>query len=89
MDVWTGPFNGRLNRPGSARQLGRVGWLWEPIGGILTVHRVMVTVAGQAAGDSIEDILARVLQLAERPTDPGAIPRPRREVDRALSLDRW
>jgi len=65
VQVWSGPWDGLLGSKGSAQHLGSVDWSYDtPSRHYITVYRVMVTVAGAAAGLSSSDLLERVLGLA-------------------------
>ena len=65
VQVWSGPWNGLLGRHGDSRHLGSVDWSYDtPSRHYITVYRVMVTAHGQAAGETPETLLHRVLGLA-------------------------
>lgn len=65
VQLWSAPWNGLLGRPGSSTHLGSVDWSYDtPSRHYITVYRVMVTVQGDAAGETPEGLLARVLGLA-------------------------
>ncbi len=70
VQVWSGPFDGPNDQPGSAEHLGSVDWTYDtPVRDCATVHRTIVTAAGVAAGESTASIMARVLALVGLPTE--------------------
>ena len=79
IQVWSGPWNGLLGRHGDARHLGSVDWSYDtPTRHYITVYRVLVTPQGQAAGQTPQSLLDRVLALAGvvAPQDALALPVP-------------
>lgn len=79
IQVWSGPWNGLLGRHGDAKHLGSVDWSYDtPTRHYITVYRVLVTTDGNAAGETPQSLLDRVLALAgvEAPTDALALPVP-------------
>ena len=79
IQVWSGPWNGLLGRHGDARHLGSVDWSYDtPTRHYITVYRVLVTVEGNAAGETPQSLLDRVLALAgvNAPQDALALPVP-------------
>jgi hypothetical protein len=65
VQVWSGPWNGRLGRHGSAQHLGSVDWSYDtPTRHYITVYRVLVTAHGHAAGQTPQSLLDHVLGLA-------------------------
>ena len=79
VQLWNGPFDGPNGLHGSAQHLGSVDWSYDtPTRHYITVYRVLVTTAGQAAGESPETLLTRVLALAgvQAPGDALRMPPP-------------
>jgi hypothetical protein len=82
IQVWSGPWNGLLGRHGDSQHLGSVDWSYDtPTRHYITVYRVLVTTAGNAAGETPQALLDRVLALAgvQAPRDAlqMAVPPPR------------
>jgi hypothetical protein len=68
--VWSEPWNGEGGTSGSSVQLGSVEWTANaPTRAYVTIHRCLVTQAGQARGMEPADVLKLVLDLAGLPTD--------------------
>jgi len=66
VQVWSGPWNGRLGSRGSSEHLGSVDWSYDtPSRHWITIYRVLVTAKGEAAGATPEAVLQRVLALAD------------------------
>ena len=79
IQLWSGPWNGLLGRHGDARHLGSVDWSYDtPTRHYITVYRVLVTVEGNAAGETPQSLLDRVLALSgvEAPKDALVLPVP-------------
>lgn len=79
IQVWSGPWNGLLGRHGDAKHLGSVDWSYDtPTRHYITVYRVLVTMEGNAAGETPQSLLDRVLALAgvDAPRDALALPVP-------------
>jgi hypothetical protein len=65
VQVWSEPWNGEGGTSGSSVQLGSVEWTANaPTRAYITIHRCLVTRAGQARGIGPADLLRRVLSLA-------------------------
>lgn len=82
IQVWSGPWNGQLGRHGDSQHLGSVDWSYDtPTRHYITVYRVLVTTAGNSAGQTPQSLLDRVLALAgvQAPQDAlgMAVPPPR------------
>ena len=82
IQVWSGPWNGLLGRHGDSQHLGSIDWSYDtPTRHYITIYRVLVTTAGNAAGVTPQALLDRVLALAgvEAPRDALAlaVPPPR------------
>ena len=82
IQVWSGPWNGLLGRHGDSEHLGSVDWSYDtPTRHYITVYRVLVTAAGNAAGVTPQALLDQVLDLAavQAPQDALAlaVPPPR------------
>ena len=94
IQVWSGPWNGLLGRHGDAQHLGSVDWSYDtPTRHYITIYRVLVTAAGNAAGVTPQALLDQVLGLAgvQAPQDALALPVPPprdpfRSAARATSL---
>jgi hypothetical protein len=70
VQVWSGPFDGPDDAPGTASLLGSANWTYDtPVRHYATVYRAMVTSAGVYAGETTASILARVLALAGVPIE--------------------
>jgi hypothetical protein len=70
VQVWSEPWNGEGGTRGSSVQLGGVEWTANaPTRAYVTIHRCLVTQAGQARGMEPADVLKLVLDLAGLPTD--------------------
>jgi hypothetical protein len=70
VQVWSEPWNGEGGTSGSSVQLGSVEWTANaPARAYITIHRCLVTRAGQARGIGPADLLRRVLALAGLPAD--------------------
>jgi hypothetical protein len=70
VQVWSGPFDGPDDEPGSATLLGSANWTYDtPVRHYATVYRAMVTAHGVYAGETTASILARVLALAGVPIE--------------------
>lgn len=66
VQVWSGPWNGRLGSRGTSEHHGSVDWSYDtPSRHWITVYRVLVTGRGEAVGATPESILGRVLGLAD------------------------
>ena len=65
VQVWSEPWNGEGGTSGSSVLLGSVEWTANaPARTYITIHRCLVTRAGQARGVGQADLLRRVLDLA-------------------------
>lgn len=65
VQVWSGPWDGMLGSHGSSVHLGSVDWSYDtPTRHYITIYRVMVTLRGAAAGQTTDQLLRRVLDLA-------------------------
>jgi hypothetical protein len=65
VQVWSEPWNGDAGTSGSSVRLGSVEWTANaPARACITIHRCLVTRAGQARGIEPADLLERVLDLA-------------------------
>jgi hypothetical protein len=70
VQVWSGPFDGSDDGPGSADMLGSVNWTYDiPVLHEATIYRAIVTAAGVHAGETTASILARVLALGGVPVE--------------------
>lgn len=79
VQVWSGPWNGRLGRHGDSQHLGSVDWSYDtPSRHYITIYRVMVTAPGHAAGETPDSLLQRVVGLAglQLPADALGMPVP-------------
>ena len=66
VQVWSGPWDGRLGSRGTSEHLGSVDWSYDtPSRHWITVYRVLVTAKGEAAGATPQSVLERVLALAD------------------------
>lgn len=64
VQVWSRPWDGANGEPGNAVQLGSVDWTYDtPAKHWVTVHRAMVTAAGEQHGETTHSVLGRVLGL--------------------------
>ena len=82
IQVWDGPWNGTGGRVGTAQHLGSVDWSWDqPTEGYVTVYRVLLTAAGGKAGLTTHTVLDLVLGLTGPPSQPTALPLPRRTLE--------
>lgn len=65
VQVWSGPWDGRLGSHGSSVHVGSVDWSYDsPTRHYITIYRVMVTARGAADGQTTGELLQRVLDLA-------------------------
>ena len=66
VQVWSGPWDGRLGSRGTSEHHGSVDWSYDtPSRHWITVYRVLVTAKGEAAGATPQSVLSRVLALAD------------------------
>lgn len=74
VQVWSGPWNGRLGSRGTSEHHGSVDWSYDtPTRHWITVYRVLVTAPGEAAGVTPAAVLDRVLALADVQTPSGCL----------------
>lgn len=76
VQVWSGPWNGPNGGRGTSGHLGSVDWTYDqPVRCYVTLHRVMLTAAGAAAGLTTDSLLSTVMALvgADARTKPPAL----------------
>lgn len=74
VQVWSGPWDGRLGSRGASEHHGSVDWSYDtPSRHWITVYRVLVTTRGEAAGANPASILERVLALADVQAPPDCL----------------
>ncbi len=76
VQVWSGPWNGPNGGRGTSEHLGSVDWTYDqPVHYYVTLYRIMLTVAGAAAGLTTDTLLNNVMALvgADAPTRPPAL----------------
>jgi hypothetical protein len=78
IQLWSGPWDGKLGRHGSSEHLASLDWCYDtPNRHYITIYRVMVTARGAAVGESTDTVLRRVLALAGVETgERGDLPLP-------------
>ena len=79
IQIWSGPWDGVLGTHGSSEHHGSIDWCYDtPTRHYITIYRVLVTAAGNAAGVTPQALLDQVLDLAgvQAPQDALALPVP-------------